>query len=121
MISKLSYYERFSSGSDLWCFFFEPDRDLFKSINWRTNFMIHKMKERTEMTQPLLIESTAFFPNQYLLCLPKTFSVKKSYDLWTQLKHPLIRLFPPLESSKEFLDFWMLEASSYNISYYSEN
>jgi len=120
MLSQLSYYKRFSSGSDLWCFFFEPERALFKSINWRSHFMIHKIKKPVELNKPLLIESSGFFPNQYLLCLPKGFSVTKIYQLWTHLKKPSVRFFLPLESNKDFLDFWQDNASSYNPSYYSE-
>ena len=121
MISKLSYYDKFSSGADLWCFFFEPERDLFKAINWRAQFGIQKIKEQVQLTQPLLIESSSFFPNKYLLCLPETFLAQKSYEIWVQLKRPSVRLFLPLKSQKNFLDFWLSASSSSDkISYYSE-
>ena len=119
-LAQLSYYEKFNPGSDLWCFFFEPDRDLFKKINWRSQFIIQKIKEPVQLTQALLIESSFFFPNQYLLCLPEFFSAKKCYDIWTQLQQPSLRLFLPLKSKEKFLEFWASLESSHQISYYSE-
>lgn len=82
--------------------------------------MIHKIKESFKLTHPLLIESSAFFPNQYLLCLPKTHSIKEIEDLWVKLNKPSTRFFFSEESPKGLLDFWNSKASSYKLSYYTD-
>ena len=120
-MKKLSSYEKFKPGAKLWCFFFEPERDLFKKINWRSQFMIHKIKEELSLTQALLIESSSFFPNQYLLCLPKTYSSQQSYDIWVQLKKPSLRLFLALKFKQDFLQPWFSDPVALErVSYYSE-
>ncbi|MBC6415097.1 MAG: hypothetical protein GDA46_01715 [Bdellovibrionales bacterium] len=120
MFQSLSYYQKFTSGSDLWCLFFEPQRDLFKEINWRTKFLIHKLKEKIQLKKPLLIESSSFFPNQYILCLP-LFLREKEYEIWLKLKQPSLRIFLPLEYKKPCLNFWFNKnLHGQKISYYNE-
>ena len=121
MFKSLSSTQKFSFGSQLWVIFFEPYRQLFKKINWRTHFLLQALGEEPKLLKPLLIDTYKIFPNSSILCLPfkpKTW-VKDIYQSWRQLDKPSCRIFIPLnEQEEELLNCWPDIDSAYDLSYY---
>ena len=122
MFKLLSAFQKFQPGSDLWVLFYEPQRDLFKQINWRTGFLLEKLKNQIKLFEPLIIGTEKIFPNQNLLCLPlKETWLSDTHRHWEQLLKPSLRVFLPLESSSEvFLQNWPQADLFSNLSYYME-
>lgn len=120
MPKKLNLYQKFMSGSDLWCLFFEPQRDLFKKINWQTHFLIKKLNDNEPLEKALLLDTHKCFPNRLLLCLP--LSLKNNlYDFWLNLNKMSLRIFIPLGcESSDFLKPWWSMDKNHGISYFEE-
>ena len=121
VFKALSSNQKFSFGSQLWVIFFEPYRQLFKTINWRTHFLLQSLAEKKELLQPLLIDTYKIFPNHAILCLPfkKETWLKDIYQSWRRLDKPSCRVFIPLGcQEEELLSFWPESAGSHKLSYY---
>ena len=123
MFKPLNYFQKFQSGSHLWLIFFEPEKNLFKQINWRTGFLLQNPREKKAVLQPVLIDTHRVFPNNSLLCLPLKKDSWKSdtYNFWQWLNKPSFRVFTPSEShGVELNQYWPQLDDLYNLSYYSE-
>jgi len=123
MFKPLNDSQKFKKGSILWIIFFEPERELFKEINWRTGFLLRDLKAKTPITQPILIDTKDIFPNQSLLCLPlkKDSWSLDSYHHWKNMDKPSCRIFIPLGGSEKKLEIsWPSSESYYNLYYYKE-
>ncbi|MCZ0931550.1 MAG: hypothetical protein OXJ52_00120 [Oligoflexia bacterium] len=121
MFKSLGANQKFSFGSQLWIMFFEPYRQLFKKINWRTHFLLQPLGEEPKLLQPLLVDTYKIFPNSSILCLPfkKETWVKDIYQSWRQLDKPSFRVFIPLGcQEEELLNFWPEADSAHKLSYY---
>ena len=123
MFQSLNSFQKFQSGSHLWLIFFEPQRNLFKQINWRTGFLLNKPKGLKAISRPILLGTQNIFPNNSLLCLP--FKEDKwlldIYNSWKQMDKPSFRVFIPLNyKGDRFCKSWPSEDPSRNISYYEE-
>lgn len=121
MFQSLDTNQKFSLGSDLWIIFFEPDRQLFKKINWQTHFLLQPLGAVEKLLKPLLINTYQIFPNKFILCLPVENStwVKDIYKFWKQLDKPSCRIFIPLGCKEdELINFWPEVDTVYNLSYY---
>ena len=70
MFKSLGQLQKFQSGHQLWLIFFEPQRNLFKKINWRTNFLLQNLEKKESISKPVLLDTQNIFPNKLLLCLP---------------------------------------------------
>lgn len=123
MFKYLSQFQKFKKGSFLWLIFFEPKRNLFKQINWRTGFLLHKLGGPTNISKPIIIDTQDIFLNHSLLCLPlkkQTWS-SNAFHYWKQMDKPSFRVFIPLGESEEPLNkCWPLSDKVYNLSYYKE-
>ena len=123
MFKSLPANQKFSFGSQLWVIFFEPHRRLFTKINWRTHFLLKSLDEKTELLQPLLIDTCKIFPNSSILCLPfkKETWVRDIYRSWKQLDKPSCRVFIPLScQEEELLNFWPAVDRLHSLSYYKK-
>ena len=123
ILKSLTSFQKFQSGSKLWVLFFEPQRRLFKEINWRTGFLLGKIKSQKLLEKPVLLDTQKIFPNQSTLCLPlkKESWVSDIYKSWKQLDKPSFRIFLPLSFSEEELDKnWSRSDYIDNIWYYKE-
>lgn len=123
MFKLLNNFQKFQPGSDLWILFYEPHRKVFKQINWRVGFLLEGIKNQTEFSKPVLIDSHRTFPNQKLLCLPlkKESWLSDTYGHWKQLSKPSLRVFVPLQENEDKLDqYWSSSDLLYNLSYYRE-
>ena len=123
MFKLLTAFQKFQPGSDLWILFYEPHRELFKQINWRTGFLLEKLKSQIKISTPLMIATPTIFPNRNLLCLPlkKENWLSETYKHWERLRKPSLRLFLPLKKEGEILhQNWPQEDLSSNFSYYIE-
>ena len=119
MFKSLSSNQKFSQGSQLWLIFFEPKRQLFKQINWRTQFLLQSLAEPPKLLKPLLIDTYKIFPNKAILCLPLKNWVKEAYHSWKQLDKPSCRVFIPLDCHEEdLINFWPEVDNKTNLSYY---
>ena len=123
MFKPLKNVQKFQAGSHLWLMFFEPQRHLFKEINWRTGFLLQNLKDKKLISESVLIDTQKTFPNNSLLCLPLK---KKSwlfdiYNSWKQLDRPSLRVFIPLDYDEEQLkQYWPQPEQFYDLSYYKE-
>ena len=123
MFKLLGDFQKFQPGSNLWILFHEPNRELFKQINWRTGFLLEGIKSRTAVSKPVLIDTHTMFPNWNLVCLPfeKKSWLSDAYALWGQLRRPSLRVFVPLKGNGEKLNQdWPSSDLLYNLSYYVE-
>ena len=121
MFQSLDANQKFSLGSDLWVIFFEPDRRLFKKINWQTCFLLQPLAEDEKLLKPLLIHTYKVFPNKSILCLPfkKSTWVKDAHQFWKKMDKPSCRIFIPLGcEEEELINFWPEVDTVYNLSYY---
>ena len=120
MFEKLSVHNKFKKGAEVWCVFHEPERSLFKSLNWETHFLIKKINDNSRLSQALLLGTAGFFPNRSLLCLPLSLS-DKIYDFWIKLAQPSFRVFLPLnfDENKLFRQ-WPSYKKPQKLSYYKE-
>ena len=124
MFKTLSYFQKFLPGSHLWLIFFEPKRDLFKQINWRTGFLLQSLNGKQPVSHPVLVDTQKIFPNKSLLCLPfkKEFWVADVYNSWKQLDKPSFRIFiPSAQNGKQLYEYWPQQDQSHNLSYYEES
>lgn len=122
MFKVLQYYQRFQPGAHLWGLFFEPERLLFKQINWRMGFLLQAINSKTTVSKPLLMDTQKFFPNVSLICLPfhrESWSLEM-YDIWKRLNRPSFRVFMPLKGSVKQLNEWPKADLLYNLTYYQE-
>ena len=119
MFKSLSYFQRFQAGSKLWLIFFEPQRLLFKQINWRTGFLLGGLRDKSPLfNRPLLLDTHRTFPNQALICLPlnrEEWPIN-SFKLWNQMNRPSFRLFIPLGFKKTQLEGGWLASSSLSLA-----
>lgn len=123
MFKPLDSLQKFCPGSQLWLIFFEPQRALFKHINWRTSFLLKNIKEKEDINQPILVDTQKIFPNNSLLCLPlkKKTWITDAYKFWNQLNKPSFRIFiPEAYDEKNLYEHWPQSDSSQNLSYYKE-
>ena len=123
MFKPLTNVQKFQAGSQLWLIFFEPQRYLFKKINWRTGFLLQTFKGKKHLSEPILVDTQKIFPNNSLLCLPlkKKSWLSDIYQSWKQLDRPSLRVFCPLDCKEEQLNqYWPKLESSYDLSYYKE-
>ena len=121
MFKSLGATKKFSAGSDLWIVFFEPHRQLFKQINWRTHFLLQDLGDKTNLLRPLLLDTYKNFPNNSILCLPfkKETWFKDIHHFWKKLDKPSCRIFIPLDGHEdELINFWPEVDSLYDLSYY---
>ena len=121
MFKPISESQKFSSGSELWLIFFEPDRHLFKEINWRTHFLLKDLGDNEALLKPLLLDTYKYFPNNSILCLPfkKETWLKDAHHFWKQLDKPSCRIFIPLNcDEEELINFWPEVDSLNDLSYY---
>ena len=120
----MSESQKFSIGSHLWLIFFEPHRQLFKTINWRTHFLLQSLDNASPFPGPLLVDTHKVFPNDSILCLSfqKKIWFQSAYQFWRQLNKPSIRIFIPLREQEDTLfNYWPTTDSAHKISYYKEN
>lgn len=123
MFKRLSDFQKFQAGSDLWILFYEPCRDLFKRVNWRTGFLLEGIRSQKKISKSVLIDTHNMFPNEKLVCLSFNqeswvFDVHKH---WDQLKKPSLRVFGHLKGHEEELNQdWPQADLLYNLSYYVE-
>lgn len=123
MFKQLNPFQKFQKGSSFWFIFFEPDRALFKHINWKTRFLLQDVHKKNTISKPLLIDTYNIFPNLALLCLPfkKDLWISDIYKQWNQLDKPSLRVFTPLGFSGQTLNLhWPSSDPVYSLSYYSE-
>ena len=123
MFKPLSSVYKFYPGADIWLLFFEPTRDLFKHINWRTGWLLQNPTKQQDLTRPALISTKYVFPHKALLCLPfkKNLWLADIYKNWRQLNKPSLRVFMPLKISGESLnEYWPKTQNSPYLSYYQE-
>ena len=124
MFKALSQSQKFQPGSRLWLIFFEPERFLFKTINWRTGFLLQSLRKDQEgFLQPVLLDTKKTFPNQALLCLPlkKESWLSDIYKSWKDLDTPSLRVFIPLNyDEKELCSYKLFQKSLCDLSYYKE-
>ena len=121
MFKSLGENQKFSLGSELWILFFEPYRQLFKKVNWRTHFLLQPLTEKSNLLKPLLIDTHKVFPNNSILCLPfkEETWVKDVYQSWKQLDKPSCRVFIPLRcQEEELLSLWPEVDIGHKLSYY---
>ena len=117
MFKKLGFHDKFHKGAEVWCIFYEPQRALFKSLNWETHFLIEKINTRQKLSQALLLATADIFPNHSLLCLPLSLS-DKIYDFWKKLAQPSFRVFLPLNfDEKDLFRQWPHPSQHQNLSY----
>ena len=123
MFKPLKSFQKFQFGSYLWLIFFEPQRYLFKTINWRTGFLLHNLRDKKPILKPVLIDTQAIFPNNSLLCLPlkKESWLSDIYNFWKHLDKPSLRVFVPLNCDAEKLNqYWPKPEQLCDLSYYKE-
>ena len=123
MFKSLNSFQKFQSGSRLWLIFFEPERNLFKQINWRMGFILQKPKDLKAVSQPVLVNTYKIFPNDSLVCLPlkKESWLSSIYNCWKQMDKPSFRVFIPLAyDAREIVRYWPPSENVYNLSYYRE-
>lgn len=123
MFKPLSHFQKFQPGSYLWLIFFEPKRDLFKYINWRTGFLLQKPKSEKSISQAVLVDTQNIFPNNSLLCLPlkEESWFSDVYKYWKQMNKPSFRVFLPLDYDEEKLNqYWSSSDKVHSLFYYKE-
>ncbi|MCY4321884.1 MAG: hypothetical protein OXC37_05760 [Bdellovibrionaceae bacterium] len=121
MFQFLNTNQKFSTGSDLWVIFFEPDRPLFKKINWQSSFLLQSLTENEKLLKPRLIGTYKVFPNKFILCLPfeRSSWVKDIYQSWKKMNKPSCRIFIPLGCKpEELINLWPEVDTAYNLHYY---
>lgn len=121
MFKSLDSFQKFQSGSTLWIVFFEPQRALFREINWRTGFLLQSLKGEP-LSQAVLLDTQSIFPNNSLLCLPeiKDFWSGEVYKNWKKMNKPSVRVFLPLgREETELSELWP-SSHSQDLSYYKE-
>ncbi len=124
MFKSLNHFQKFQPGSDFWLIFFEPEKNIFKEINWRTGFLLQNLNEKEGCSQPILIDTRKIFPNRSLASLPlkKEQWLADAYNIWRQLSKPSFRVFTPCSDGGEQLKrYWPQLDSLHNLSYYNES
>ena len=106
MFQSLSRFEKFQPGARLWCMFYEPERGLFKEINWRTGFLLKDLHDKSHLSCPLLLDTQRIFPNLCLLCLPlkEESWISDIFAFWRGMNRPALRVFIPLKHDKKKLE-----------------
>ena len=123
MFKALNKSQKFQPGSKLWLIFFEPKRHLFKTINWRTGFLLQSLKKDQKLLHPTLLDTINIFPNQALLCLPlkKGTWLSDIHNSWRKLNKPSLRVFIPFNYDEEELcSYGAFQESLCDLSYYKE-